>query len=68
MEWPDSWGSNPPIRLQPSESLAGSSVETDRIISRWRPRIANLVEQALSMARELCKMDWNGIEEPYPCC
>jgi hypothetical protein len=43
-------------------------METDRIINYWRPRVANLVEHALSMARELCEINWNGIDEPYPCC
>ena len=68
MEWPESWGSNPPIRLQPSEPFAGSSNETDRIINNWRPRIASLVEQSISMAKDLCEISWNGEEEPYPCC
>ena len=57
-----------PIRLQPSEPFAGSSAETDRIINRWRPRIFDLVEQSISMAKDLCEISWNGEEEPYPCC
>lgn len=68
MEWPESWGSNPPIRLRPSAAFAGSSVETDRVISRWRPRIFELVEQANAMARELCEIARRGSDEPYPCC
>ena len=68
MEWPESWGANPPIRLQPSEPFAGSSIETDRIINNWRPRIASLVDQSVSMAKDLCEISWNGEEEPYPCC
>lgn len=68
MEWPESWGANPPIRLQPSEPFAGSSAETDRIINRWRPRIFDLVEQSISMAKDLCEISWNGDDEPYPCC
>ena len=68
IDWPESWGSTPAIRLQPSGPYAGSSVETDRIIHRWRPRIFNLVEQANSMARDLCKISWNGNNETYPCC
>lgn len=59
---------DPPIRLRPSATHEGSSAETDRIINRWRPRIANLVEQSISMAKELCKISWNGDDEPYPCC
>ena len=58
----------PPIRLQPSEPFAGSSAETDRIINRWRPRIFDLVEQSISMAKDLCEISWNGDDEPYPCC
>lgn len=57
-----------PIRLQPSEPFAGSSTETDRIINRWRPRIFDLVEQSISMARDLREISWNGYDEPYPCC
>ncbi len=68
MEWPESWGANPPIRLQPSEPFAGSSFETDRIINNWRPRIASLVDQSISMAQDLCEISWNGDDEPYPCC
>lgn len=68
MEWPESWGSNPPIRLQPSELFAGSSAESDRIINRWRPRIFDLVEHSISMAKDLCEISWNGDDEPYPCC
>ena len=68
IDWPESWGGHPPIRLQPSGPYAGSSVETDRIIHRWRPRIFNLVEQANSMARDLCEISWNGNNETYPCC
>lgn len=68
MDWPESWGLNPPIRLQPSEPFAGSSNETDRIINNWRPRIASLVEQSISMAKDLCEISWKGEEEPYPCC
>ena len=68
MEWHLSWGDDPAIRLQPSTPFAGSLIETDRIINYWRPRVADLVEHALSMARELCEINWNGIDEPYPCC
>ena len=68
MEWPESWGSVPAIRLQPSAPFAGSSTETDRIINRWRPRIFDLVEQSISMAQDLCEISWNADDEPYPCC
>jgi hypothetical protein len=57
-----------PIRIIPSEPFAGSSSESDRIINRWRPRIANLVEQSIEMARDLCEISWRADEEPYPCC
>ena len=66
--WPEEWGSIPAIRLQPSEPFGGSSNETDRIISRWRPRLFDLVEKANSMAGDLCEISWNGSNEPYPCC
>ncbi len=68
MEWPEILGPNPPIRLQPSEPFAGSSIETDRIINNWRPRIVSLVGQSISMAKDLCEISWNGEAEPYPCC
>lgn len=68
MDWPESYGSTPAIRLQPSEAYAGCSVETDRIIHRWRPRICNLVDQANSMAGDLCEISWNGMNEPYDYC
>lgn len=67
-DWLDSWGSHPPIRLQPSEPFAGSSGDTDRIISRWRPKIFTLVEQANGMAKDLCEISWRGSDEPYPYC
>ncbi len=57
-----------PIRIIPSAPFAGSSGETDRIINRWRPWIAGLVEQANGMAHDLCDISWNTEEEPYPCC
>jgi hypothetical protein len=62
------WHGETPIRLQPSDPFAGSSSETDRIINHWRPRIANLVEQSIEMARDLCEISWRADEEPYPCC
>ena len=58
-----------PIRLQPSASHSGSSIETDRIINYWRPRIFNLVEQSISMARDISNdISWNGTDELFPCC
>jgi len=68
MNWPEPWGNTPPIRIQPSQPLAGSSVDTDRIINRWRPRIFDLVEQSNAMARDLCEISWNEALEPYPTC
>jgi len=68
MNWPEPWGNTPPIRIQPSQPLAGSSVDTDRIINRWRPRIFDLVEQSNAMARDLCEISWNDTLEPYPTC
>ena len=68
MDWPESWGSQPPIRLQPCQPFAGSSSETDRIINLWRPRILDLVDQANAMARDLCEISWRESDEPYPCC
>jgi hypothetical protein len=62
------WEGEPPIRLQPSELFAGSTAESDRIINRWRPRIFDLVEHSISMAKDLCEISWNGDKEPYPCC
>jgi hypothetical protein len=59
---------NSPIRLRPSAQHEGSSAETDRIINCWRPRLANLVDQSISMAKDLCEISWNGTDEPYPCC
>jgi len=68
MDWPESWGSVPAIRLQPSHSLAGSSLETDRIIHRWGARIFNLVEQTNSMARDLAGRSWHEHQEHYYSC
>jgi hypothetical protein len=68
MEWDESWGSNPMIRLLPSQTYAGSSLETDRIINKWRPRLFSLVELSISMAQDLCEISWNTEEEAYPCC
>ena len=68
MHWPESWGSTPAIRLQPSHSLAGSSLETDRIIHRWGTRIFNLVEQTNSMARDLAGKSWHEHQEHYYSC
>lgn len=68
MDWPESWGSTPAIRLQPSEPYSGSSVETDRIIHRWGPRIFNLVEQTNSMARDLAGKSWLEHQEHYYSC
>lgn len=60
--------SDSPIRLLPSALFEGSSDETDRILYTWRPRIANIVEQSIGMARDLCIISWQLEEEPYPCC
>jgi hypothetical protein len=68
MDWHESWGNNPAIRLQPSEPFAGSSLETDRIIHHWRHRIFNLVEQTNEMTKDLCEISWKGSDEPYPYC
>ena len=68
MEWSEEWGSQPPIRLQPSQLFAGSSVESDRVLHRWRPRICDLVDQSILMGRSLCRIDWNMKDEPYPTC
>jgi hypothetical protein len=58
-----------PIRLLPSAVEEGSSAETDRIINSWRPRIYQLVERSISMARDLDDgISWNGVNEAYPCC
>jgi len=47
--------------------LEGSSPETDRIISYWRPRLLSLVDDANAMALDIKKSGWRE-KQPYICC